>query len=938
MSRDFCPSCRQPLPVGVLTAGGPVRCPHCGDSIASSAAGATLTVVPPADGAVPPTDTAGPAAEARATTEATAGPRLPSIPGYELLEVVGRGGMGIVYKARQLSPRRIVALKMILGSTAPSARFQTEVSAVARLQHPNVVQIHEVGEIGGRAFFSMEFVSGGSLEAYLRRGEMPTPVAAALVAQLARAVQHAHERGIVHRDLKPANILIGNPQFGAQATGQTPADESRSVSREVGFRDPRFTLQPKIADFGLAKHLEGPSDGAAPLTQSGAILGTPNYMSPEQAKGKVKTVGPAADIWALGGILYECLAGRPPFREEADLDTMMKIISEEPPSLRQRRSAVPRDLEVICLKCLRKAPTDRYPSAGQLADDLDRFLDGRPIQARPRTTRERVGGWLRRRRELLFLAAGAALIVCLALATVNWWPPPSSLPTTPQDGQVGPLSPDLRVVPPDAYAFATVRVADLWNNPLVREMIEHLNRRDKEFSLDSFGLEIERTTSIHPTNLERVTFVQPKENNTGLALIILSTIQPYSHERLRDMLARGGQHLPQPVGARTMYVPKVAAKELAFFAASAHILLLGDALLVAEAAENPDRGSGLLTPLLERAAKGSTVVVGSHPSPATLAQWLTNDLRLGPESDSLALLQTIGVSLEVSQPKGPNRRVAVGVAIGLGFPGPGQAEAARPHAATLVRTFSDRFLAAPEPIPDLLALLMPPVKGATWECEGDTLRATAQIGAELAAVKAVVDGMELREKRVANMSQIARAMRHYHDKHGRFPPAVVTSAEGQPLYSWRVLLLPYLDGEAVYRKFHLNRPWDHPNNRPLLEQMPPVFATPGARPGNTTSYQVLTGAGGLFDNAEGRGLSEINDGAARTLLFVEAREPVPWTQPSDVAFDLERTPKLGGLSLSGFHAALADGTVRHIRLPDMPTDLLRSLFTRAGGDRVSLPP
>ena len=187
------------------------------------------------------------------------------------------------------------------------------------------------------------------------------------------------------------------------------------------------------------------------------------------------------------------------------------------------------------------------------------------------------------------------------------------------------------------------------------------------------------------------------------------------------------------------------------------------------------------------------------------------------------------------------------------------------------------------------------------------------------------------------MRRIARAMQQYHDKHGRFPPAAVTDAAGKPLYSWRVLLLPYLDGEAVYRRFHLNRAWDHPSNRPLLDQMPAVFAAPGARPGgNTTPYQVLTGAGGLFDTPDGRSLGDITDGAARTILFVEAPDAVAWTQPADVEFDHDRPPRLG-VGPSGFHAAMADGSVHYIPHPAATPGLLRGLFTRAGGEMV-LPP
>jgi WD40 repeat protein len=275
------------------------------------------------------------------------------VPGYEILGVLGRGGMGVVYKARQISLKRLVALKMILAGShagpADLARFRVEAEAVARLQHPNIVQIYEVGEAGGLPYFSLEYVNGGSLAKELAGAPLRARQAAELVDTLARAVHHAHRREIVHRDLKPANVLL------------TRGGE------------------PKITDFGLAKQLEAEGDH---LTRSGAIMGTPSYMAPEQAEGKTKRIGPATDIYALGAILYECLTGRPPFKAQTPLDTILQVVSEEPVPPRILQRKVPRDLETICLKCLEKKAEQRYASARALADDLRRFLDGEPIHAR----------------------------------------------------------------------------------------------------------------------------------------------------------------------------------------------------------------------------------------------------------------------------------------------------------------------------------------------------------------------------------------------------------------------------------------------------------------------------------------------------------------------------------------------------------------------------
>jgi WD40 repeat protein len=313
----------------------------------------------------------------------------PAVPGYEVLGVQGRGGMGVVYKARHLALKRTVALKMVLagGHAGPGelARFRIEAEAVARLQHPNIVQIHDVGESEGHPYCTLEFVAGGSLADRLAGTPQAPREAAALVQTLAHAIDAAHRQNIVHRDLKPANVLL------------TPDG------------------MPKITDFGLAKQL----DNASGQTQSGAIIGTPSYMAPEQATGDVRTIGPAADIYALGAILYEMLTGRPPFKGATVLETLEQVCTEEPVAPSQLQAKTPRDLETICLKCLRKEPGKRYGSAADLADDLERFREHTPILARPVRAWERALKWARRRPALATLSA-LLLGGVVALVVVGW--------------------------------------------------------------------------------------------------------------------------------------------------------------------------------------------------------------------------------------------------------------------------------------------------------------------------------------------------------------------------------------------------------------------------------------------------------------------------------------------------------------------------------------
>jgi eukaryotic-like serine/threonine-protein kinase len=292
-------------------------------------------------------------------------PPLRAFGGYEIEGELGRGGMGVVYLARQVELNRHVALKMLTGHYGPEElrRFLEEAETAAGLSHSNIAHIYEVGEHEGVPFFSMEYVENGSLADRLRK-DLPEPKdVAELLIQVARALHFAHQNGVVHRDMKPGNVLLD--QDGV----------------------------PKVADFGIAKRLHED----AKLTRSGAVIGTPTYMAPEQAKGTSRHVGPAADVYSLGAILYEMLAGRPPFLpEDSETAITVRVLTEDPVSPAWHRPEVPRDLETICMKCLQKEPRHRYASAAALAEDLRRFLDDESILAKPPTTVVRGVKWVRR--------------------------------------------------------------------------------------------------------------------------------------------------------------------------------------------------------------------------------------------------------------------------------------------------------------------------------------------------------------------------------------------------------------------------------------------------------------------------------------------------------------------------------------------------------------
>ncbi|HVS35796.1 MAG TPA: protein kinase [Gemmataceae bacterium] len=869
---------------------------------------------------------------------------MPTVPGYEILEELGHGGMGVVYKARQLSLNRFVALKMILAGPYAGAdhlaRFRTEAEAVASLQHPGIVQIYEIGNHDGRSFLALEYISGGTLARKCTEGPLPAAEAARLVEALARAAQYAHGHGIVHRDLKPGNVLL----------------------TEDG--------QPKIADFGLAKRLEitkGTTPHSTSLTQSGAILGTPAYMAPEQAGVRRGAIGPAADVYALGAILYELLTGGPPFRGESQVDVIMQVVADDPVPPRRVEPSCPPDLEAVCLKCLQKAPAARYASAGALADDLRRFLAGEPTQARPMTRGQGLRRWMRRRRwPLIGAVAAACLLAALAWSlTLNVLPlfsrhNPSSAVSQP-GVEPAPLPEDLDLAPRSAAAFVSVDVGGLLRRQDIQSFNAFLGREKLQSVLESVSA-VGAPLGAGPEDLERVTFVKDWAAQAGqpYGYTIVQTAKPFPAAAMQEHLKSRGL-TPRRFQDETYFSGGMHDQE--------NISIRGDRTFVIGASEQslrtwiahrPAAGSdGPLRPALEAAAQGHQLVVAAALTPKSGQDFIA-ELRpvLGvrappagvkrPDFGPMAEVQVILLTADLSSRADGAATDGLEAALRLDY-GSAADEAKRLGMLVDVRDFlaaqMQHYAAGeeegmPPAIADQLAAAL---RSARIEQHDGRGRITLTMGWEPAALAAALKDEGDRVRSLNNLKQLAIAMHDYAEQHdARLPQAVITEKDKKPLLSWRVALLPNIGQGDLYRQFDLNEPWDGPHNTKLLDKMPAVFAPPLQPPGwkpNTTFYHVFVGEQTLFP--PGRQLrmpADIPDGTSNTLMIVEAGEAVQWTKPQDLPYDPNGPlPMLGGIFRDGFQAAFADGRSGRFLPKNLPPATLRALITPAGGEVVELP-
>jgi hypothetical protein len=741
-----CSSCGRKFKIADQHAGKRVKCSGCAQVVqlpATSAAAPGKADAPQAGAKSPrpprdeaPADTTTlPPPDAEATVDRPAQAEggkpspgaapPPAIPGYEIQQVLGRGGMGVIYLARQERPDRLVALKMILAGDHASAdelaRFHAEAELAARLQHPNIVAVHEVGRCQGRPYLTLEYVEGGSLAGYLKGHKKLKPrQAAELLHQLARAVQFAHKRGVLHRDLKPGNILLAPHPDG---------------------EDEPLPWVPKITDFGLAKQLAGMAGAAAgPRTQTGTILGTPRYMAPEQVKAKKGKVGPAADVYALGAILYEVLTGKAPFDEGSTVDILLQVASREPTPPRKHRPKIPRDLETICLKCLQKDPARRYASALELAEDLRRFLDGKPTQARPEGVLARATRFLKRRKELTFLAGGVLLALCLGVVVLAVWRPFGRAAPGPQPGtRPGPqtqLPPDLQLVPQDGGVFVSVQVGELWKRTgllkqakqFVQDLVKQPELVKYQKVLEQQEQEFQEATGLRSADAERVTvslsLAKLLRGGPGGIRYVLTTSRPYDWGKLKAAFPKLlGPCDEQEYRGKKALIPRQAVLA-AICAFNDRTLLFTDGdirPILDQHAAAPEQ-EGPLRKAVELAAGKHLIVVGVNPARKDLAKIFEGK----PAAwQALAELDAASLALDLPAADGPESPLTGFQAeLVLSFVDEAAAGRGQKAAQALLSDFLTRLKQVPElqQVPGLQKIFLDPLAAASWKQEGTTAR------------------------------------------------------------------------------------------------------------------------------------------------------------------------------------------------------------------------
>lgn len=916
-----CPHCLSALDIESVTALTEVLCTGCGASFRIDPA-ATAAWSPPA------------------------GQR--KLGKFELLDAVGFGAFGTVYKARDPELDRIVAIKVPrsgnLATSDDLSRFVREARSVASLRHPAIVPVYEVGQVDSLPYLVSEFVQGMTL-ADLMTARRPTPAkAATLLAEIAAALQYAHDQGVVHRDVKPSNILLDDNE------------------------------RPHLMDFGLAKR----AAGDITMTLEGQVLGTPAYMSPEQAGGEAHTVDGRGDVYSVGVILYQLLTGELPFKGNTRA-LLHQVQHDDAPPPRQLRKEVPRDLETICVKAMARAPERRYATAGALAEDLRRFVAGEPILARPPGLAERSLRWLKRHRGAVAGALGAVALSALVGTAVHLSrserpigdPGPPAVPTAPEPRaaqDVTPAAPlpalpvDLALAAQSSEGFLTLRVADLLAQEGVKRFEKELGLYE-EANIPDRQTEIEKLLGVKPAAIERITIIPMQAGMDSVSLVTTRT--PYKQDDLRAWLGPGAR--AETLGGKSCWLAAPPRHSAVHFLTERVFVLtddkatLGAFLEAFLAAPSEDMTPGMRHRILVLAdqryqahvalnlqsppIKAALMAPGQSfagafgaPSPEESAKLrvfakvelaaLSFNLRSGTlAGDKLQLRVRLGL-LESARGKLGKDNVRAAIAV-VQKPLRGILESfAKAPAALETTDMGANLFKAMVQFYDQFALALDDVEVTVEETTVDVR--LGDLALDLATLARML-GEQARQRAVkhgANLLQIGMALDAYVNEHQRLPPAALTAPDGKPLLSWRVALLPYAGQGDLHKKFKLDEPWDSPRNKPLLATMPPLFGGPHL---NQTAYRAVTGPGTALAGTAGMPLSALAAGPDKTVMVVAAAEAVLWTQPQEIALAPDSSmPDLEGPLL------FADGSVRRLK-PGTDADALRALLSHKGGASATSP-